>query len=50
MHFMCRRKVVENLAEAEQRKDGDKWNPMEEKKRMTCVDVTAEMSIGNLRS
>lgn len=41
---------IENLAEAEQRKDGDKWNPMEEKKLMTCADVTAEMSIGNLRS
>lgn len=24
MHFMCRREVVGNLAEVEQRKDGDK--------------------------
>lgn len=50
MHFMCRRKVVGNLAEAEQRKDGDKIESDGRRcKPVTCVNVTAEVSVGNLR-
>lgn len=50
MYFICRRNVVGNLAEAEQRKDGDKTESSEESQCMICVNVTAEMSIGNWRS
>lgn len=34
MHFMCRRKVVGDLAEAEQRKDGDEMES--DGRKQTC--------------
>lgn len=46
---MHRRKVVGNLARAEQRKDGDKMESMDESQPLICVNVTAEMSVGNSR-
>lgn len=40
---------MRNLVEAEQREDGDKMVSNGESQPMIYVNVTAEMSIGNLR-